>query len=264
MYAVPERTFATSTEAADRDEGHRLFVTRGCVDCHGEGGAGRAFLEDPGVGTYRGANLTPGRNGLPADYSPEAFHKAVRHGVRRDGTPLVFMPSQDWFRMSDVELARLYAYVRSLPAVDTEPVVQEITPLARVLTVAVGFPLLPAEKIDHEKRYADVPAGPTKEYGEVLSLGCTGCHGNGLSGGPIPGAPSTMAVPTNITPDKQSGIGSWTRDQFEKAMREGVRPDGTRLDPFMPVAALSRMTDDEVTALHAYLSTVPAKPFGGR
>jgi len=84
--------------------------------------------------------------------------------------------------------------------------------------------------------------------------GCTGCHGPELVGGPShePGAPPAA----NLTP---AGIGTWTEADFFKALRSGVRPDGTAINPAMPWASSGRMTDDELRALWLYLRTVPAK-----
>jgi hypothetical protein len=71
------------------------------------------------------------------------------------------------------------------------------------------------------------------------------------------------AIPArNITPE---GIGSWTEQDFFKALREGIRPDGTPLDSTqMPVRLTREMTDQETKAIFMYLKTVPPKATGGR
>jgi hypothetical protein len=91
-------------------------------------------------------------------------------------------------------------------------------------------PLVPAEMIDHEgPRPTAPPPGVTVEYGAYLAVGCTGCHGEGFSGGPIPGISPDWPEAANITQDPETGIGGWTREDFYRAMREGRRPDGTEL-----------------------------------
>ncbi len=62
----------------------------------------------------------------------------------------------------------------------------------------------------------------------------------------------------NITPDKETGIGSWTADQIAAAITTGKRPDGRELAPIMPFHAFSYMTKDDVAAIVAFLQSLPA------
>lgn len=57
---------------------------------------------------------------------------------------------------------------------------------------------------------------------------------------------------TNITPDKERGIGNYTEQQFADAVRKGVLPDGTRLYPAMPYPDYAKITDEDIHALYAY------------
>lgn len=106
--------------------------------------------------------------------------------------------------------------------------------------------------------------------GEYLSnvFGCGVCHmAMTPEGVPDPTRPFAggLAVPEgggtwvspNITPDKGSGIGSWTDEQIIASIREGVRPDGSQLYASMPYTNYNRMTDDDAKALVAYLRSVP-------
>src|ERR1041384_5043964 len=61
---------------------------------------------------------------------------------------------------------------------------------------------------------------------------------------------------TNITSDKETGLGNWTDQQIRDAMVKGVRPDGARLLPVMPYEAYSGMAGEDMTALIAYLRTL--------
>jgi hypothetical protein len=72
-----------------------------------------------------------------------------------------------------------------------------------------------------------------------------------------------MPPAANITPH-QTGLADWTEEDFFQAMREGVRPDGSDIDPFMPYEAFSGMTDDEISALWFYLQSVEPQEFGNR
>lgn len=62
----------------------------------------------------------------------------------------------------------------------------------------------------------------------------------------------------NITPDVETGIGSWTDDEVARAIREGVRKDGTALFPVMPYLAFANMSDEDVKSVVVYLRTIPA------
>ena len=105
----------------------------------------------------------------------------------------------------------------------------------------------------------------------VVISGCSDCHTPGaLLGTPdmkrylggsdvgfsIPGA--GIFVGQNLTPDKETGIGSWTSDQIVTAIRAGKTPDGKELSPVMPYPALSHLTDEDAQAIAAFLKSIPA------
>jgi mono/diheme cytochrome c family protein len=148
--------------------------------------------------------------------------------------------------------------------VDRELPPSEIRLVGRALLVAGQLELRSAVGASRAARYATaVPPGPTAEYGEYLVRvgGCMGCHGPGLSGGRSPGEPETIPAATNITP---AGIGTWTERDFFRAIREGKRPDGSAINPFMPWKAMATLSDDELRAIWLYLRSVPARETGTR
>lgn len=264
-YAVAEGDVAIPTDAAAVERGRHIAFTRACSDCHGPGLGGNTFIDDPALGRIFASNLTRGRGGVGARNSDADWVRAIRNGVGHDGRSLLVMPSYEYHGLSDEDVGALVAYLKTLPPVDREPVESRVGPVGRALYLAGQLPLLPAEMVPHDAPRAPAPpAGPTAAYGAYLAPGCTGCHGPGFSGGPIPGGPPGMLPPTNITPDVATGIGSWTEEDFFRALREGKRPDGSALDPSMPWKNIGAMTDDEIRALWAYLRTVPAKPEGQR
>ncbi|MDB6455097.1 cytochrome c [Falsirhodobacter sp. 20TX0035] len=57
---------------------------------------------------------------------------------------------------------------------------------------------------------------------------------------------------TNITPDKEHGIGNYSLEDFTKAVRQGVTPDGTHLYPAMPYPSYAKVTDEDMAAMYAY------------
>lgn len=92
-------------------------------------------------------------------------------------------------------------------------------------------------------------------YQSVLG-DCEGCHGKNLAGGVELLTPFGKLVAPNITPDKQTGIGNYTAEDFRRAMKEGVAPGGKRLYPAMPYPAYAKMSDADIAALWAYFRTV--------
>ena len=92
-------------------------------------------------------------------------------------------------------------------------------------------------------------------YQSVLG-DCEGCHGKNLAGGVALMTPFGKLVTPNITPDKQTGIGNYTAEDFRRAMKEGVAPRGKRLYPAMPYPAYARMSDADIASLWAYMRTV--------
>lgn len=64
-------------------------------------------------------------------------------------------------------------------------------------------------------------------------------------------------VGPNLTPDKETGLGNWNDAQIEKALTTGERPDGRILAPIMPWRALAHLTKPDLTALVAYLRSLP-------
>lgn len=102
------------------------------------------------------------------------------------------------------------------------------------------------------------------DRGEYLALAgnCASCHttvsGEFMAGGVAFETPFGRIYSTNITPDTSTGIGNWTGAQFLDAMRNGVRADGKHLYPVFPYTAFTKVTDDDVAALFAYLQSIPA------
>jgi mono/diheme cytochrome c family protein len=100
------------------------------------------------------------------------------------------------------------------------------------------------------------------ERGRYLTVtsDCVSCHtlpgGKPFAGGRAIETPFGDIVAPNITPDLQTGIGAWSDDAFDAAVRKGIRPDGARLYPAMPYNAYARMSRDDVEAIRAYLNSV--------
>jgi mono/diheme cytochrome c family protein len=100
---------------------------------------------------------------------------------------------------------------------------------------------------------------PDASHGEYIYrlADCAACHtkpgGKELAGGLALVTPLGAIYATNITPDRDTGIGSYSVTDFARAVRLGVRPDGTRLYPAMPYTSYVKMSDEDTQDLFAYL-----------
>lgn len=224
-----------------------------CRVCHGDDYAGKLVFDAPVFARLTSSNLTAGKHGIAAEYTDTDWVRAIRYGVGRDGKSLLFMPSEAFTYFSDADLGRIIAYLKTLPAVDM-PIEKEksVGPIARIAYLSGGFPLIPASLVPENLERPELSEAPTAEYGEFLARtgGCLGCHGQKLEGGEV----DRVKTP-NLT---QGGeLGKWTETQFATAIRTGVRPDGRVLSAVMPWPYMKGLTDTEVTALWAYLNSVP-------
>jgi mono/diheme cytochrome c family protein len=95
----------------------------------------------------------------------------------------------------------------------------------------------------------------------ATAANCISCHskpgGRPFAGGLPFKTPFGTVYSTNITPDARTGIGRWTEDQFRRALREGIRPNGEHLYPAFPYTAFTQVPDEDLHAIFAYLKTVP-------
>jgi len=104
----------------------------------------------------------------------------------------------------------------------------------------------------------------------VRVMGCTDCHTpGGLTPKPdmkrfLAGSDADYVVPglgtftpPNLTPDKATGLGSWTADQIVTAITKGARPDGRILGPPMPVQDFKNLSNSDAYAVAAYLQSLP-------
>ena len=97
--------------------------------------------------------------------------------------------------------------------------------------------------------------------GEALAGGgyCAECHtakgGQKFAGGYAMATPFGVIYSTNITPDPETGIGTWSEAAFARAMHEGVARDGSLLFPAFPYDHFTKLSDDDVKALYAYFMT---------
>jgi hypothetical protein len=265
VYDVPVPTLVASTDPVVVARGkHLVESVAACASslCHGADLGGGRPIEMGPVMVAAGPNITSA--GLGAVYADGEIARLVKHGIKKDGRSVRFMPVQDFDWLPDSDVVAIVSYLRVAPPVDRPNQGTTIKTLGKILDRQDKFAIDVARHIEQSPPVGTPPdPAPTAAYGAFLSNLCSGCHGEHLSGGPLPGAPPSMPIPLNLTPDA-SGLAGWTFEDFDKLMRQGIRKNGKTLDPFMPVESWRNFDDVEMHALWAHLSTLSPAPFGNR
>jgi mono/diheme cytochrome c family protein len=257
---VPEIPDADPARARGR------FLVRAVVQCdlcHGADLSGSLVADDPGIGTLWAPNLTRGQGGT-ADLDAADWVRAIRHGLDRNGRPLVLMPAQHLRRLTDADLAAILAYVRTMPPVDRRGPARRIGWKTRIAMVAGMAPgLIASEEMEPGTLLPPPPVDRTAEYGAYLVelAGCRLCHHESLAGGPHPLALPGEAPAPNLTP--AGPLRTLGEAQFIAMLRSGVTPDGRTLDASrMPWPAIAQLGDVELGAIFLYLRSLPPRATG--
>lgn len=246
-YDVPLVPIAVPEDSTAVAEGARLAATRGCLDCHGDRLEGRVFFEERWVARVVAPNLAR----AVRDYSVPELARVIRHGVLRDGSSAFVMPAAAFAGLSDADLGRILAYLRSVPPADGPGYELTVWPLGR-LGLATGKFKPVAAGIDHATvgggadAAADgrpAPRNPKVLGRYVARTACAECHGTDLQGDPAIGGPN-LAV-----------VAGYSEADFTTLLRTGVASGGRAL-AMMSAAARKRfvhLTDAEVLGLYLYL-----------
>ena len=260
---TPEEAEAEA-EAQAIERGRHLLESRyACSDCHGGDFGGGVMIDAFPIGTLLGPNITTGAGSRTIEYSSVDWDRAVRHGILPDGRPAI-MPSTEFRSMSDQELSDIVTYIRSQPSVEEETQPPALGPLGKVLVATGEFPFSADILVDLTDHLEFPPMTEVSlDFGAHLAAPCVGCHGPALSGGPIPGGDPSWVPARNLTPS-EDGMAGWSFADFEGAMRDGMRPDGTPLQMPMTLALpyTTNLTGVEMEALWMYLSSLDPLPTG--
>ncbi|MCP4416908.1 MAG: cytochrome c [Chloroflexi bacterium] len=247
----------TDTEAIARG---KQWVNIACTDCHGENLAGTVFIDNEMGVTLIAPNLTGGEGGIGSDYTDEDWELALRHGVGKDGRPLIIMPSADMSNFSNADTGNIIAYLKTILPVDGDLPPSKIGfPGSVLFGMIIYNEIIGVDRIDHASVGSKpaLPEGATAVYGRYLVAiaGCQGCHAENFAGlteenGPSPGP--------NITPG--GALQSWSEQDFITTMRTGVTPSGHELSDDMPWQSISKLSNEYLQAIWAYLSDLPPLP----
>jgi len=214
--------------------------------------------------TAHPSNITPDRETGIGKYTDAQLKVMIREGKRPDGTLIgPPMPFNFYRSMADADLDAIIAYLRTVPPVrNTVPKSVYNLPLPPAWTPPVTQPIVAPPRTD------------TLAYGAYLAgpLGhCLECHTPmgtdgrfqfdtmlGAGGMKFDG-PWGVSESRNITSDPEVGLGQWSNAEIEQAIRKGVDRHGRRLMPPMAYAYYAKVSAEDMSALIAYLRTLPAK-----
>jgi mono/diheme cytochrome c family protein len=266
IYTIQVEPVVIPADADSLAYGKHIFQFRGCEACHGEQLQGKVYLSDPALGEVNATNLTGGQGGVAVNYKTDAdWVRSIRHGVRPSGKAMLFMPSVEFYFLSDRDLGAVIAYVKSAPPADHDQPVSQLSVTGRMAMILIKeITFIPAELIPHSAPRPIAPEpGPTAAYGEYLTYSCKVCHGIGMSGGKIPAFPAGWPSAANLTTSPDRFQPYFTEAGFVQIIRTGVTRHGRQIKPaYMPWASYKFMTDAELKAVWVYLQALPPKAFG--
>lgn len=247
-YPLGASQFHAATDPAAVARGKHFAGAYGCADCHAHNLQG-AYIPDFGISSR---NLTR----LAASFSDADFDRAVRRGLRPDGTSVAeSMPSDAFQFIADADMADIVAYIRSL-----KPAGKDIPAPSYDLKMRLGF-LNGMAHVDQYWFGRQKPAldlGARYARGRALAMAACGeCHMTALTGGP-------PEVPGPRPPDL-SLVASYGQADFFKFMRTGMAA-GNRKLPLMSATARARFShfsNDELNTIYDYLAARGRKLAGG-
>lgn len=222
----------------------------------GQQGSGGQCDEGPGYQVCP-ANITPAMQTGIGHWTDGEIIRAIREGIGKDGNALWSgMPYGEYRQLSDDDVQAVVTYLRSLPLVERQ--IPEMR-VSLYLTLVNRTLPQPVEQSVVAPAKADQVA-----YGQYLVrvARCTNCHMENFAGGiELPG-PNGRSVSANITPDRETGIGSWSREQFVGRFKAFATLDPTApatpgQTSEMPWTDYSGMTEEDLGAMFAFLMTVP-------
>lgn len=225
--------------SGDAVEGARLAAIVGCTGCHGADMAGRAnCYEEPGRYRFNCPNVVEARS----RYTDRDLVVLLRHGRKKDGALVDFMPWDMYAHLTDRDLASILAFLRALPAVD-RPVQPptEYSWTTRLEILRGTYPYV-NDLADYDTR----PREGAIERGRYLaSIACPECHAPDLNGYDGDSAPNLLVAK------------AYPPEAFARLLRTGRTIAGTEsasgLMSSVARGRFSHFTDDEIAALKSYL-----------
>ena len=244
-YEVPAVAISIPTDPAAVVEGKRLATIHGCFGgCHGRQVEGAVMFDEPMIGRVVAPNLTA----AVRKYSDSELVGIIRHGVRPGGRSMMVMPSEEFVLLTDEDLARIIAFLKSMPAVDGPAPSLSLGPLGRIGIVSGQFKPV-AELIAQTVPPPDATSEEAVHGRYLARTICAECHGTSLRGASNP----------DFTSPSLQLVAAYSLESFAQLMRAGVALGGRNLKTMSPWAQqhLSHLKDSEIAALYSYLHTMP-------
>ena len=272
---TPDRPAAPAPAANGQDarleRGRYLAIAADCMACHtaasGKPYAGGYAIDSP-LGTIYATNITPSKKGGIGHYTEAEFARALRQGVRADGSHLYpAMPYTSYALLTDADVGDLYHYfMHAVQPVD-EPARQ--TKLPFPFNIRLSMMGWNALFLDNKRFVPDAGKSAQINRGAYLSEGlahCSACHTPRnmlmaeVGSQKLAGADLGSWHAPNITSDKISGIGGWSDAEIAAYLKTGhVEGKGQAAGGMAEAIqnSLQFLHDDDVAAIVAYLRTVP-------
>lgn len=247
-----------------------------CISCHssrdwskfsgpiipGTEGMGGEKFEKGYPGTFYASNITPSGIG---EWTDGEVLRVITTGVTRDERVLYpLMPYLQYQNLNIEDLYSIVGYIRTI-----KPIVNEV-PVS-----SINFPMNLIVKTYPPKSYTPVTAvsdSTSIQYGKYLATiaVCKSCHTSAgensvndmiFAGGREFVTDNGIIRSSNVTPDIETGIGSWTRDdflqKFKQYANQNINVNRGDINTSMPWSSYSGMTDNDLTAIYNYLKTIP-------
>lgn len=272
---------ASSTTAWAQDDALMVrgkYLAEGvvaCANCHiargdkgqplfDQGMSGGMLFEDTAFKAYA-ANITPDAQTGIGKWTDAQLARAIREGIRPDGSLIgPPMPIPFYRKLSDTDLAAIITYVKAQP------------PVHHVVEKSSYHIPLPPNYGPPVAQIKTPATTNTLKYGEYLAnIGhCMDCHtprdSKGMllmdhlgAGGQALKGPAGEVITPNLTPDP-SGLKTWSDQQIERAIREGIDKNGDRLQPIMAFNWYKNISDPDMRALITYLRSLKPQQFADK
>lgn len=255
-----------------------------CMDCHSQrdfsefsgppapgtlGKGGDRFDHGMGFpGVFYAKNITP--FGI-SDYTDGELYRLITTGVTNDGRAMFpLMPYRYYGKMDPEDVYDIIAYVRSIPSIESDIPDSEADFPVSVIIKTIPTDASPEEKPNPSDQLA---------YGKYMTnvAGCIECHtqvdAQGMvmpdvafaGGRSFPFPDGSFVTSSNISPDKETGIGSWTEDMFVQRFKQ--YEDSSYVNPkvppgefntLMPWVMYAGMKEQDLKAIFAYLQSLPS------
>lgn len=236
-----------------------------CMSCHGEDYRGGSPIPTP-MGAIYSTNITPSKRYGIGKYTKQDFKRALKEGRAPTHRLYPAMPYPSYHGMTDADIDALFAYFQTVEPIDEPPEHETKLPFPfNFRSLMIGWNLINVPSTSDKTGLNDVQARGQYLVNHLEHCGTCHTPRNGTMGFDeqkyLAGALLGNWFAPNITPDKDSGIGTWSEKDIVTFLRTGELEGRAYAGGPMgeAVAHSTRyLTDNDLTAIASYLKTVPA------